>query len=334
MSNKEQEDITNETVNLKTSETNLLQRSFDDETVKKVDWSIENEKILVEWCDIAQCYKWLNMKAHSSYSYMNAWFTIPAIILSTISGTASFAQESIPLDYKSMAVLLVGTVNIGVGILTTIQQFLKISELNEAHRVASIAWDKYARNIRIELAKAPDERPEAHMFLKYCRDEFDRLMETSPSIPESTINLFKVTFLRSKDAKVLEKMQKLKLPDICDIIISAEENRHHWYKNTGKHVSELEMRAEKDLLQRQKDMREKEQFLHDVENKLKEKQQIFIDYEKQQIEKYETLIQEYKQLFEKTNGRTPEQTEIIEHFHGTINEEFLNSYFSNNDENV
>jgi len=334
MSNKEQEDITNETVNLKTSETNLLQRSFDDETVKKVDWSIENEKILVEWCDIAQCYKWLNMKAHSSYSYMNAWFTIPAIILSTISGTASFAQESIPLDYKSMAVLLVGTVNIGVGILTTIQQFLKISELNEAHRVASIAWDKYARNIRIELAKAPDERPEAHMFLKYCRDEFDRLMETSPSIPESTINLFKVTFLHSKDAKVLEKMKKLKLPDICDIIISAEENRHHWYKNTGKHVSELEMRAEKDLLQRQKDMREKEQFLHDVENKLKEKQQIFIDYEKQQIEKYETLIQEYKQLFEKTNGRTPEQTEIIEHFHGTINEEFLNSYFSNNDENV
>ena len=307
---------------------------FGEEPLKKIDWSVENEKILVEWCDIAQCYKWLNLKAHSSYSYMNAWFTIPAIILSTISGTASFAQESIPVNYQAMAILLVGTVNISVGILTTIQQFLKISELNEAHRVAGIAWDKFARNIRIELAKAPDERPEAHMFLKYCRDEFDRLMETSPSIPEATITMFKKTFIQSKDTKVLEKMEKLKLPDICDIIVSAEETRHHWYKNTGKHISEIEMRAEKDLLQRQKEMREKEQQMRDIEDKLKEKRDILVHYEKQKIEKYEKLIHEYQQLFEKTNGRMPEESDIIEHFNGTIEEDFLKTYFSNGDENV
>ena len=307
---------------------------FGEEPLKKIDWSVENEKILVEWCDIAQCYKWLNLKAHSSYSYMNAWFTIPAIILSTISGTASFAQESIPVNYQAMAILLVGTVNISVGILTTIQQFLKISELNEAHRVAGIAWDKYARNIRIELAKAPDERPEAHMFLKYCRDEFDRLMETSPSVPEATITLFKKTFINSKDVKVLENMEKLKLPDICDIIISAEETRHHWYKNTGKHISEIEMRAEKDLLQRQKEMREKEIQMRDIEEVLNDKKQVLIDYEKQKIEKYENLIHEYRQLFNKTNGRMPEDSDIMEHFNGTIEVDFLTNYLSNGDENV
>ena len=26
----------------------------------KLEWSPENENILVEWCDFAQCYKWLN----------------------------------------------------------------------------------------------------------------------------------------------------------------------------------------------------------------------------------------------------------------------------------
>jgi len=316
------------------SEIPVLNRTLDNESLKKVDWSVENEKILVEWCDIAQCYKWLNMKAHSSYSYMNAWFTIPAIILSTISGTASFAQESIPINYQAMAILLVGTVNISVGILTTIQQFLKISELNEAHRVAGIAWDKYARNIRIELAKAPDERPEAHMFLKYCRDEFDRLMETSPSVPEATITLFKKTFIHSKDAKVLEKMEMLKLPDICDIIVSAEETRHHWYKNTGKHISEIEMRAEKDLLERQKEMREKEQEMIDMEKQMKKRREAIVHYEKQKIEKYEKLIHEYQQLFERTNGRMPEESEIIGHFNGTIEEDFLNAYYSNGDENV
>ena len=30
----------------------------------KVEWSPENEKILVDWCDIAKCYKWLHTRAH------------------------------------------------------------------------------------------------------------------------------------------------------------------------------------------------------------------------------------------------------------------------------
>ena len=51
---------------------------------KRVVWSQENEMIMVEWCDVAQCYKWLNSRAHSHYSYLHAWFTIPAIIFSTI----------------------------------------------------------------------------------------------------------------------------------------------------------------------------------------------------------------------------------------------------------
>ena len=333
MSSKEEE---NENVEL--IDKPLLNSFKQEETLdglKKIEWSVENEKILVEWCDVAQCYKWLNMKAHNAYSYLNAWFTIPAIILSTISGTASFAQESIPENYKSMAILLVGTVNIGVGILTTIQQFLKISELNEAHRVSYIAWDKYARNIRIELSKSPKERPEANMFLKYCRDEFDRLMETSPPIPEKTIELFKTTFLKTKDVEIIEKVKKLKLPDICDIIISAEETRHHWYKDLkNSHISETERLIEKDLLKRQKDMREKEQQMVDIERKLKKKEHIIIKYEEQKVDKYKELISEFNEMFEKINGRAPENSDIIEHFNGTIEKEFLDYYFRNGDENV
>ena len=131
-----------------------------------VKWSPENEKILVEWCDIAQCYKWLNTRTNNIYSRMHAWFTIPAITLSTISGTASFAQASIPAEYQTYAPMVIGSINILIGILTTVQQYLKISELNEAHRVAAIAWDKYARNIRIELAKDPQERADAGLFIK------------------------------------------------------------------------------------------------------------------------------------------------------------------------
>jgi len=204
---------------------------------KNVKWSPENELIMVEWCDIAQCYKWLHLKCHRKLSNRHAWFTIPAIALSTISGTASFAQSSLPPDLQVYAPMAIGTINILIGISTTIQQYLKISELNEAHRVSGISWDKFARNIRIELAKDPDERMEAGQFLKICRAEFDRLMETSPSIDTKTIKEFHSAFKgkeTAEDRRKFEELQQerfreLRKPDICNIIISSNESRHHWY---------------------------------------------------------------------------------------------------------
>jgi hypothetical protein len=195
---------------------------------KSFEWSEDNERIMVEWCDVAQCYKWLHTRAHARFSYMHALFTIPAIIFSTISGTASFAQTSLPPTYQEYAPMVIGAINIGIGILSTIQQYLKISELNEAHRVSSIAWDKYARNIRIELAKNPLERMDAEHFIKLCRQEYDRLMETSPiMIHEKIIKEFETKFGGKEGSTARENFNKLKKPDICSMIVSAEDTRFH-----------------------------------------------------------------------------------------------------------
>jgi hypothetical protein len=198
-------------------------------TTKSVEWSIENEEILVEWCDIAQCYKWLNTRAHNRFSFLHAWFTIPTIILSTITGTASFGQTALPEDMQKYSPIIIGTVNIFIGIMTTIQQYLKISELNESHRVMAIAWDKFARNIKIEISKAPTERMDAGHFIKHTRQEFDRLMETSPMVPLSVINQFNATFIGKEGSKQWKKFRKIKKPDICDTLTSSNTYRHHWY---------------------------------------------------------------------------------------------------------
>jgi hypothetical protein len=77
------------------------------------------------------------------------------------------------------------------GIITTVGQFLKLNELTESHRAASVAWDKFHRSIRIELIKAPEERPDVNYFMKTSRDEFDRLMETCPGIDKNILEMFK-----------------------------------------------------------------------------------------------------------------------------------------------
>lgn len=219
-------------MSFKKSVTNTNNESDDITSVKdekKAEWSIEHEELLVEWCDIAQCYRWLHMRSNRRYTILHMIFTIPTITLSTITGTASFAQASIPLDWQNYATMVIGGINIFIGIITTIQQYLKVSELNEAHRVSALSWDKYARNIKIELAKSPEERNDPKQFLKLARHEIDRLMETSPSIPQGIVNIFQNTFKGQENTEQRENFNKLKKPDICNIITTSNDKRHPWY---------------------------------------------------------------------------------------------------------
>ena len=201
------------------------------ENMDHVEWSIEQENLLVEWCDIAQCYKWLNSRSHRTYTEMHEWLTIPAIVLSTLTGTASFAQLSFPYGAINYTPYIIGTITIFIGVLTTVQQYLKVTELKENYRISAILWDKYARNIRIELARAPNERMDARNFMKLCRNELDHLMETAPLIGQKTIKQFKAKFMGEENSPERIIYDALIKPDICGAIVSAETNRHHWFKD-------------------------------------------------------------------------------------------------------
>jgi hypothetical protein len=200
----------------------------------KYEWSVEHERILAEWADKAMCYRWLHTKANVLYSSLNAWYTIPCIIISTLAGTANFAQTRVPQEYQAVFTMGVGAINIAGGIISTIQQFLKITQLNEAHRVSSISWDKFYRNIKIELTKHPNERIAVSHMLKMSKEEFDRLMETSPVIPDKIIAAFKKSFAESAEFAIISK------PEICDVLISTEKFRNPWYTDENLAKKSLE----------------------------------------------------------------------------------------------
>jgi len=166
-------------------------------------WTNEHEMVLAEWGDKAMCYKWLHAKSNAKYRQLNTWYTIPVIIMSTLTGTANFAQDKIPESFRGYATMIIGGVNILAGIITTIQQFLKITELNEGHRVSSIVWDKFYRKIKVELSKHRDERTEVKDFFKSATEEYDRLMETSPVIDKNIIELFNKTFVKQTNINPL-----------------------------------------------------------------------------------------------------------------------------------
>ena len=52
------------------------------------------KELLAEWSEKAACYRWLHNQSEKYYRIPNYAFTIPVIILSTLTGTANFAMDS------------------------------------------------------------------------------------------------------------------------------------------------------------------------------------------------------------------------------------------------
>ena len=213
-----------------------------------VVWTHHHEKILIDWADKATCYKWLHEQSQSEFAKKSRWFTIPVIIMSTLTGTANFAQDRIPPEYLNMATMVIGGVNLIAGVVTTISQFLKINELNESHRVSAMSWGKFQRNLQVELSKPPLERTHALHLIKVAKEEYDRLIETSNVIPKHIVLRFKERFSGGEitydsnfnpiNLTVQQQIyMELSKPAICDVIESV---KRHVYAETQEDIDKLD----------------------------------------------------------------------------------------------
>jgi len=210
----------------------------------KLTWNDQTETLLRSWGDISSCYNWMHDKSFRKYQKKNFKFSLPVIILSTLTGTLNLAlQGYVPPEYITYAQAGIGGVNIFTGILTTLQNYFRYAENSESHRNASVGWGKLQRNISIELTYDRLSRKDADSFIKVCRMEYDRLLEQSPIIPTEIISLFKKKYAeqrlqkkKQKDARKQERKfsksnnneeieeddiiqddedDKLILPDVC-----------------------------------------------------------------------------------------------------------------------
>ena len=276
---------------------------------KRNYWKAEEERILASWCDRAQCYEWMHYKAHMKYKSKNAWFTIPVIIISTVTGTANFAQDRFSDEYKPWVVMGVGGANIIAGIITTVYQFLKVSELNEAHRVAALSWGKFCRNLRAELSKHPLDRVNHEHFVSLAKEEYDRLIEICPIVPTHIIQEFN---------KKYGSVDSFTKPEICaktfgtDVYQMTDNERLAMVEELLEDKSKKEREAEIDRLRIQlEDSKRINHELLDAVDAAVARQHSPV---KQSLDgspsSRDLKLDKFKDTFIKVNGRVPNQTEI------------------------
>ena len=156
---------------------------------KEYAWKEEQEQILKKWADKALCFKMMHERAHKRYWCLNAWFNIPVIIISTITGTGNFASNNFG-PRATFVIFALGALNIFAGILATIATYTGVAQKLEAHRYSSVSWDKFARKVQIELAKARLDRAKVKNFIKQAAEDYDRLIEMSPILQNDIIRWF------------------------------------------------------------------------------------------------------------------------------------------------
>lgn len=218
-------------------------------------WTNEQEDLMEKWADMAACYRWLHDKCEKHYSRQNMFITVPVIILSTLTGTASVGLNGLVGDdpeVQKYAQVGIGGVSLLAGILTTLGNFFRYAQLSESNRVAGISWGKFQRQIAVELALHPNDRLDSMDFIKICRAELDRLIEQSPAIPDQIIDMFLREF---KD------LPELKRPDICKGIEHTEA-----FKDSSSRMKVLATEAALMLKHRKKVLRE--ELIPDIDNRL------------------------------------------------------------------
>ena len=186
-----------------------------------LEWTKSTEDLLISWADIALCYTWIFDKSYRHYNNVNYQFTIPIIVCSTITGTLSMSLSSlISEEQVKTGQVVIGGVNIFIGILSTLQNFFRYAQQSEANLAATRDWAKLHRNIKIELSIERPNRKPASEFVRSARQEYERLLNSRPVIPANIMMDFKKQYRNSDVIKpeVLDKIRHIILDDEKNII--------------------------------------------------------------------------------------------------------------------
>jgi hypothetical protein len=196
---------------------NTLEQTWETPSEVADTWNSGHENLLAAIADRCNGCRWLHSKCQIHFDMYNFYLTIPSIVITAVSGSATIGLTSIfSDDQQKTASIFIGLLTLGCGALISVNQFMKTAQFAESHRSASIAYGKLHRIVSSELAVRRDQRVNAPEFLKVVRTEQDRLQEVSPMILDNIIAMFKTEF---KDNVELEK------PEVAGDLDHVQVNR-------------------------------------------------------------------------------------------------------------
>lgn len=177
----------------------------------QIHWTVKLEEYFASTGEKAHCLSWVHKQSETLYSNRRTWIDLPVIIGSGVIAFLNAGSQSLFEDPRVSSVAL-GVGSLAVGIMNTMGTYFGWAKRAEGHRISSIHYSKLYRFITVELSLPREERMNPHDFLKYVKDQYDRLQEISPIIPQKVIHDFQKKFKheteisKPEEANGLEKI--------------------------------------------------------------------------------------------------------------------------------
>ena len=174
-----------------------------------INWGDRLEQYFASTGEKAHCLSWAHKRAEALYSYRRTWIDLPSIIGSGLIAFLNAGSGSIFAGDMGSSSVALGVGSLCVGILHTLGSYFSWAKRAEGHRISAIHYAKLHRFLAVELSLPRDERTTPGLLLKYVRDHYDRLSETSPMIPPEIIREFQRKFSNEYDISKPEEANGL-----------------------------------------------------------------------------------------------------------------------------
>lgn len=157
---------------------------------RNIEWTDEQEYLLIHWKKIARINSRLHEMAYRGFKTKNQRISLPIAILSTIAGSANFAVSSVPQDFKLLANAIIGGISILAAILTSVMSIKKYSESQERHKQSSVNWKKIDNEIDIIISTSYETRSQANMFFEVIGTNIKDIIDQASIIPGDIIRSY------------------------------------------------------------------------------------------------------------------------------------------------
>ena len=144
-----------------------------------MEWSPSLEQLLAKYCDESQVREALHRKAYYFYKKLLSWFQIPIIVGSALSGSLQFLSKSFP-DIENHMVTGTASLSIMVSLLSAVMSYLKIGESMTKNEISLVEWQNFHNTLQHQLSLRRHDRLEPEEFMKWVKQQYDRLFEISP----------------------------------------------------------------------------------------------------------------------------------------------------------
>jgi len=156
--------------------------------------------LLRSWRDKAGGWRWLHYHSMNLYKKINSRFTYSSIVLSTLAGAGGFStagnsgqkQDTVEGMVQFYMGYVIGATNVIIGLINSFQRFGKAAEKTELHGSAAMQYAMLYRLLETEINLTDEHR--RNDLVSTVRQEMDRLLAQSPSIPQKIVNEYNATF--------------------------------------------------------------------------------------------------------------------------------------------